>query len=91
MTINLKPLCGHAMAIAVALAFTTGASMTPIGSSPAFALPEEEPKKAAPAKPASEKKTKNAPRRNQRRRNRTLTAILIAAHWNPTHCQMVQT
>ncbi len=74
MTINLKPLCGHAMAIAVALAFTTGASMTPMGSSPAFALPEDEPKKAAPAKPASEKKTKKRTKAKPRKKKQNFNS-----------------
>lgn len=70
MTLNLKPLCGHAMAIAIALAFTTGASVTPIGSAPAFALPDEEPKKTTPAASSTDKKKKKKKRAKQKKRQK---------------------
>ena len=74
MTLNLKPLYGHAMAIAVAFAFTTGVSVTPIGSAPAFALPEDEPKKAAPAASSTDTKKKKKKRAKQKKKKQNFNS-----------------
>ena len=70
MTLKLKPLYGHAMAIAIAMAFTTGASVSPIGSAPAFALPEDEPKKTTPATSSTDQKKKKKKRAKQKKKQK---------------------
>lgn len=71
MTVRLKPLYCHALAIAVALTFTAGASVTPLGVTPAHAAVSEEPTPTPAPIPSStdtnkKKKKKAKPKKKKK-------------------------